>query len=125
MTTNLSLPEQVFDAIRLNNTGHFFEAHEAFELTWRASESPQKEFFQALLWVSVLNYHLERGNLKGARKLVGRAYSRLTRYENPPKHIDMEGLIRALQRARDILNRSTTGKPALSIGIPIIIPIRG
>lgn len=120
MAEHFSLPDPVLDAIRLNNTGHFFDAHEAFELAWRAADSPLKELIQVLLWVSVANYHAERRNMKGVRILVERSLSRLHTDKAPHTNIDIDALIQALQRTSDGLARRTSGEPTASPIIPFI-----
>src|SRR5262245_4920202 len=58
------------------NRREYFEAHEVWEDLWHESAGPEAGFFKGLIQAAVSLYHLERGNLSGARRLFasGRAY---------------------------------------------------
>jgi hypothetical protein len=53
----------------------FFEAHEAFEHVWTSSEigNPERPFWRAVTQVSVGMCHVQRGNVPGAIRVLGRA----------------------------------------------------
>jgi uncharacterized protein len=125
METKLDLPDQVLSAIRLNNEGHFFEAHEAFEFAWRAAESPLREFYQALLWVSVMNYHLERGNLKGAERMGIESVISLSAYATAPLNIDLQALVDSLRRTSKMITKCSAEESSSQIHIPtVMIPLK-
>jgi len=72
------LPEAALRGIRLFNEGEYFEAHEALEAAWRAEPGEIRGLYQGLLQAAVFYFHLQRGNLAGARKLYERCLRRLT-----------------------------------------------
>jgi uncharacterized protein len=63
--------------IALFNTGKFFEAHEALEDVWREMRGPERRYLQGLIQVAAGFHHYSRGNLEGARSLIGRGSERL------------------------------------------------
>jgi uncharacterized protein len=63
--------------VELFNRAAFFEAHEVLEDVWRAAAPPQKKFLQGLIQVAVALHHHSRGNVAGARSLLGRAVRNL------------------------------------------------
>jgi predicted metal-dependent hydrolase len=62
------------------NKGLYFECHETLEDLWRGLLGPSRDFFQALIQVSVGFHHLERGNRVGALRTFAKALSRLEAY---------------------------------------------
>jgi predicted metal-dependent hydrolase len=58
------------------NRGEYFDAHEVWEDVWRESDGAAASFFKGLIQAAVSLYHLDRGNLAGARRLFasGQAY---------------------------------------------------
>jgi len=56
------------------NDGKFFEAHEALEALWIRTRDREQ---QGLIQAAVALHHLRRGNVRGARKMIDRALSRL------------------------------------------------
>jgi predicted metal-dependent hydrolase len=67
------------------NAGRFFPAHEAWETAWKqARGTPDEEFFKGLSQLGAGYVHYRRGNPHGARTLIRRALSRVSRYG--PRH---------------------------------------
>ncbi|MBE3144354.1 MAG: DUF309 domain-containing protein [Planctomycetes bacterium] len=60
----------VVEGLRLFNSGEYFQAHEVLEDVWREERRPIRELYRGILQVAVAYYHLNRGNLIGARKNV-------------------------------------------------------
>jgi hypothetical protein len=56
--------------LELLNQGKYYAAHEALEQAWIEGPGPRRKLYRALLQLSVAYYHLQRGNLAGARKLL-------------------------------------------------------
>jgi len=52
-------------AVALYNAGRFWEAHEALEVVWRATASPERECWQGLILAAAAMLHRERGNRHG------------------------------------------------------------
>jgi uncharacterized protein len=68
-----ALPEDVLQGLELYNHGEYFEAHEVLELAWRAETRPVRELYRGILQVGVAYYHIQRGNYRGALKMLQRA----------------------------------------------------
>jgi uncharacterized protein len=66
------------------NAGLFFECHDTLEEMWGGIRGPSRDFFQALIQVSVAYYHLGNGNAAGAESMMRRALARFGRY--PPRY---------------------------------------
>ncbi len=66
--------------IALFNQARFFAAHEVLEDVWRPARDRRRRFLQALIQVAVGLHHHSRGNLVGARSLLGRGGNTLAQY---------------------------------------------
>lgn len=62
------------------NRGRYFDCHESLEGMWLGLRGPSRDFFQALIQVSVGFLHLERGNHTGAARTFTRALARFEPY---------------------------------------------
>ena len=74
------------------NRGDYFEAHEAWEQTWYGTEGEESRFLKGLIQVAVALYHLESGNLKGARKVMGTALDYLKEFPSVRSGVDLDHL---------------------------------
>ena len=83
--------------IRLFDSQHYFEAHEALETAWRAEPTPIRDLYRGILQVAVAYYHIQRGNYIGARKLFHRSRKWLDLFPGEIAGIDL------LQFRRDFL----------------------
>jgi hypothetical protein len=64
--------------IDLYHAGYLWEAHEAWEGTWKASSDPaQREFLRALIQLAACLLKAHLGQERGARKLAATARARL------------------------------------------------
>ena len=87
------LPDTVLRGLEYFNSGKFYEAHEYLEIAWRAEKGPIRDLYRVILQVGVGYYHLQRGNLTGARKLFSRARRCLQIYSATQCGIDLAGLL--------------------------------
>jgi predicted metal-dependent hydrolase len=85
--------------LALVRTGAFFEAHEAFELAWRACAADERDFFQGLVHVVVSAYQAGRGRPKAAESQRLKAIARLTPFAPSHRGLDLAVLLEALNRA--------------------------
>jgi predicted metal-dependent hydrolase len=95
-----ALSQLVIRGIEEFNRGEFFEQHETLEAAWRAEPRPIRELYQGILQVGVACYHLERGNLSGALKVMERGLRRLEPFAPECLGIDVARLIADVQRLR-------------------------
>jgi CheY-like chemotaxis protein len=86
------LPEPIHAAIALFNAGHYYECHDALEEAWRGDERPGRELYQGLLQVGIAYYQIERGNSRGALKMLLRARQWLEPLPDVCRGVDVAGL---------------------------------
>ena len=74
------------------NKGEYFEAHEEWEKTWYGTEGEENRFLKGLIQIAVSLYHLESGNLNGARKVLGTALGYLQEFPATRTGVDLDHL---------------------------------
>jgi hypothetical protein len=90
----LSPDDAVRQAQRLIDDGYPFQAHEVFEGVWKATLGEQRELWQGLAQLAVGLTHVQRGNSKGAVRLLRRGADRIDPYTAEPPHgLDVAGLV--------------------------------
>ena len=84
--------------INFFNSGHYFEAHEAWEDLWRETRGPLRLFYQGLVQAAVGMHHLQRANLNGGRSQLTKSIDKLSQY--PPRfcRIDNGKLVEDLRQ---------------------------
>jgi hypothetical protein len=85
--------------LALARAGQFFDAHEAFEIAWRACADPERDFFQGLVHVVVSAYQRGRGRPIATERQRLKALKRLAAYEPSHRGLDVAALRAALDRA--------------------------
>lgn len=85
--------------------GDFFEAHEALEKAWMDEPGPSGYLYRSLLQVAVAYLHLERGNYRGAVKLLLRLHQWLDPLPEQCRGVDVVGLKANLQSLQDTLDQ--------------------
>jgi predicted metal-dependent hydrolase len=96
-------PEAHLGIAQLNRK-EFFEAHETLERAWIAETGPGRELLRSLIQVAVAFLQVERGNRRGARKMLLRMRQWLDPLPSPCRGVDVAGLrsqMEALRRAVD------------------------
>jgi len=110
------LPSEAVRGITLHNAGKYFLAHEALENAWRAESSPCRLLYQGMLQISVTCYHLQRGNINGAHKVLVRSLQTLESVPETCQGVDVADLRRqilALQKRLAINEILLTGFPII------------
>jgi predicted metal-dependent hydrolase len=87
------------EGLRLARRGEFFEAHEAFETAWRSCAPAERDFFQGLVHVVVSAYQRGRGRPVAEERQRSKALARLAAYAPEHRGLDVELLLRKLDRA--------------------------
>jgi uncharacterized protein len=98
--------------LALARRGEWFEAHEAFELAWRAGAHDERDFFQGLVHAVVFAYQTRRGRPVGAERQRAKAIRRLTPYAPAHRGLDVERLLAALVRAEPDLREQLVERDA-------------
>lgn len=68
-----ALPALAQQGIDKFNAGEYYKQHDLFEELWVETERPVRDLYRAILQVGVAYYQIERGNHRGARKMLLRA----------------------------------------------------
>jgi predicted metal-dependent hydrolase len=97
------MPDAITDAyeagLELIAAGRYFEAHEALEEAWRASDAAERDFFQGLVHVSVAWYQAGRGNRVGCERQLAKAGRRLGPYAPRHRDLDVADVLRQVELA--------------------------
>jgi uncharacterized protein len=87
------------DGLALAARGEWFEAHESFELAWRACDGSERDFFQGLVHVVVSAYQRGRGRPVAAESQRLKALRRLEAFEPRHRGLDVGAIRAALERS--------------------------
>ena len=68
-----SLPPQAIEGIEQFNAGNYYRQHDLFEAQWMKTEGPVRDLYRAILQVGIAYYQIERGNHRGALKMLLRS----------------------------------------------------
>lgn len=74
------------------NAEEFFEAHEAWEDLWHATQGEERNFIQGLIQVTSSLHHLQIGNMRGARLLHDSGLELLAPYGDSHMGVDLKEL---------------------------------
>ena len=88
------------------DAGLFFEVHEIVEPVWLEEQGAQRELLQGVIMAGAALHHLSRGNLAGARGLLGDAARRLSVGEDDPRFA-FGRFAEGLDRLRDGIESGT------------------
>lgn len=80
-------------AIHLFNTHQWYLAHDAFEQIWHESDVEFRPFLQGIIQVSVAEYHLENGNLRGSILLMAEGLGHLKSFSSSASDVDLDPFI--------------------------------
>lgn len=72
------LPTLVREGLALFNQGEFYKCHDALEEAWMAEERPIRDLYRGILQVGIAYYQIQRGNYRGAVKMLLRVRQWLT-----------------------------------------------
>jgi uncharacterized protein len=95
--------------------GAYFEAHEALEDAWRASDLAEKDFFQGLVHVTVAWYQARRGNRVGCERQLAKAERRLAAFLPAHRGVDLDGVLAQVSTAAATVADGSLELPPLQI----------
>ncbi len=95
-----TLPDLAKQGVEKFNAGEFYPQHDLFEELWMATESPVRDLYRAILQVGVAYYQIERGNHRGARKMLLRSVQWLSILPDVCQGIDVKALREDSARVR-------------------------
>lgn len=68
-----ALPPLAAEGARQFNAGEYYRQHDLFEEQWAMTEGPVRDLYRAVLQVGVAYFQIERGNYRGALKMLQRS----------------------------------------------------
>lgn len=99
----LPLPPLVVQGLEEFNRGQYFECHETLELAWNEEPDSIRLLYQGILLVAVACHHVERGNWRGALKVLGRGMPKIAHFAPVCQGINVEKLLADAGRLRAAL----------------------
>lgn len=75
------------------NQGEYYQCHETLEHLWLQEASPAREFYQGIIQIGVGLHHLQRGNYRGACRLLERGLARLKPFSPACRQVDVARLL--------------------------------
>ncbi|MCA9916629.1 MAG: DUF309 domain-containing protein [Anaerolineales bacterium] len=64
------LAELAKEGIALFNQGDYYKCHDALEEAWKQDQSPARELYRGILQAGIAYYQIQRGNYRGAVKMM-------------------------------------------------------
>jgi len=86
------LPELAQQGIRMFNEGQYYKQHDLFEELWMETETPIRNLYRAVLQVGIAYFQIERGNYRGALKMLQRSVQWLVTLPDTCQGIDVKKL---------------------------------
>ena len=102
---NEALPPLAREGLQLFNRGEYYRQHDCFEELWMATAGPVRDLYRAILQVGVAYYQIERGNYRGALKMLQRSVQWLYLLPDTCQGIDVAKLRRDSYAVRSELQR--------------------
>ena len=99
------LPPLAAEGIALFNRGEYYRQHDLLEEQWMATEGPVRDLYRAILQVGVAYYQIERGNYRGALKMLQRSVQWLHWLPDSCQGVDVARLKRDSYGLRSALQR--------------------
>ncbi|MEX2190551.1 MAG: DUF309 domain-containing protein [Bacteroidota bacterium] len=78
------------------NSRDYFEAHEVWEDLWHEYRETDRTFLQGLIQIAAGLYHLDCGNMRGARSQLSKGIQKLEPYRPLHKGVDISALMNAI-----------------------------
>jgi predicted metal-dependent hydrolase len=114
------LRPELVEFVALYGAGRYFDAHEALELAWRRSTEPRMLFYQGLIQWAVAFEHRRRGNPRGARLQLAKAWAKLGPAPSGYLGLDLSACREAQPALAAALARWEAGGPAPAAPAPAI-----
>jgi predicted metal-dependent hydrolase len=89
---NDALSEKAQRGIELIGDGKYYEAHEILEAAWQNSQGAESYLLRTLLQVSVIYLQIERGNFRGAMKILLRVKQWISPLPSECQGINVQGV---------------------------------
>ena len=103
--TNRNYPDELKQGFVLFNQEKYYEAHEAFEIAWRKTQTPDREFYRALLQISGGFFRLNQNRSKAAKKFFSHALKWLSLFPDEHLGVDVSMLKKDLNVIIDTIDK--------------------
>lgn len=100
-----ALPRLAIEGVEKFNAGEYYRQHDLFEEQWVLTEGPVRDLYRAILQVGVAYFQIERGNYRGALKMLQRSVQWLAILPAVCQGIDVAQLRRDSYAVRAELER--------------------
>ncbi|MBI5667221.1 MAG: DUF309 domain-containing protein [Chloroflexi bacterium] len=100
-----SLPPLAVEGVAKFNAGEYYRQHDLFEALWVQTPGPVRDLYRAILQVGVAYYQIERGNHRGALKMLLRSVQWLAILPDVCQGVDVRQLREDSYRVRAELER--------------------
>jgi hypothetical protein len=97
------LSAKAIKGLELFNEGEYFECHEELEDAWNEDSGPGRDLYRGILQVGVAYLQIERGNYRGAIKMLLRVRQWLDPLPDICRGINIAQLRRDAQAVHDTL----------------------
>lgn len=116
----MQYPAQYLQFVEKFNAGEYYECHDLLEEIWMEDKS--NKFLQGLLQLAVGLYHLEYGNIKGARWMFGNARKYLSHYVPIYWGLDVSRVLHYIEKCENALPdaEAITFSEAKSLSYPTL-----
>ena len=97
------LPPLARQGVEQFNNGAYYRQHDSFEELWMEETGPVRDLYRAILQVGIAYYQVERGNPRGALKMILRSIQWLNILPDVCQGVDVARLRADALRLRDAL----------------------
>ncbi len=102
-------------AVEQFNREQFHASHTTWESLWQADRTgPNADYYKGLIQAAMALYHLRKGNLAGARKLVARAAKYLAAFAPHHLGLDVDQFLAALAGCVAAVTEDSLAEPGTS-----------
>ncbi len=101
MDQKQSYPSQYRSFFVKYHAAEYWEAHEVLEELWQTQR--ENHFYQGLIQIAAIMHQLERGKVRGARKLAKSAIGHLTPFYPIYEEVDIDAVLEWLHNCLDRL----------------------
>jgi len=115
------LPALAQQGITRFNAGEYYKQHDLLEELWMKTPGPERDLYQAILQVGVAYYQIERGNARGARKMLQRARKWLRKLPDVCQGVDVADLP---QNAQNVLAGLGESDDLISFDRSLLHPVK-
>jgi predicted metal-dependent hydrolase len=107
------LPPEAREAIEKFNRGEYYKQHDMLEALWMQESGPVRDLYRAILQVGIAYYQVERGNLRGALKMILRCIQWLNILPDVCQGVDVASLRADANRLRAAIDAWPDDRDAL------------